>query len=98
VQASDAVSSDRCVDDAGQICTSCLPGCGDIAAELRDECLNQEILSSLKEAQVVIGPWRNHYNAIRWHSSLNYRPPASQAFVPLALHRLALHLDEIIPM
>jgi hypothetical protein len=32
-----------------------LPGRGDIATELRDECLNQEIFYSLKEAQVVNG-------------------------------------------
>jgi putative transposase len=55
-------------------------------------------LYGLKEAQVVIGPWRNHYNVIRWHSSLNYRPPALQEFAPLALHLLALHLDEITLM
>jgi dolichol-phosphate mannosyltransferase len=31
-----------------------------------------------------------HYNAIRLHSALNYRPPAPQTFAPLARH-----LDEI---
>ena len=41
-----------------------------IAAELRDECLNQEIFLSLKEAQIVIEQWRNQYNTIRPHSSL----------------------------
>ena len=48
--------------------------------KLRDECLNQEIFYSLKEAQVVIGQWRNHYNTKRPHSSLGYRPPAPQAY------------------
>ena len=57
-------------------------GCGDIAAELRDECLNQEIFYSLKEAQVVIEQWRKHYNTIRPHSSLGYRPPAPQTMNP----------------
>ena len=36
----------------------------------------QEIFYSLKEAQAVIGQWRNHYNTKRPHSSLGYRPPA----------------------
>lgn len=36
--------------------------------KLRDECLNQEIFYSLKEAQVVIEQWRNHFNTIRPHS------------------------------
>jgi putative transposase len=35
-----------------------------------DECLNQEIFYSLKEAQVVVELWRNQYNTIRPHSSL----------------------------
>jgi transposase InsO family protein len=49
-----------------------LPGCRDIAAELRDELLNGEIFYSLKEAQVVIEKWRKHYNTVRPHSSLGY--------------------------
>jgi putative transposase len=64
-----------------------------IAAELRDELLNGEIFYSLKEAQVVIEQWRRHYNTIRPHSALNYRPPAPLTFAPLARH-----LDEIMPM
>ena len=38
---------------------------------------------SLKEAQIVIGAWRDHYNRVRPHSSLGYRPPApvTRAFV-----------------
>jgi transposase InsO family protein len=43
---------------------------------LRDECLNGEIFYSVKEAQIVIESWRVHYNTIRPHSSLGYRPPA----------------------
>ena len=35
-----------------------------------------EIFYSLKEAQVVIGAWRDHYNRLRPHSALGYRPPA----------------------
>lgn len=32
---------------------------------LRDECLNGEIFYSLKEAQSVIGQWRQQYNTVR---------------------------------
>ena len=46
--------------------------------KLRDECLNGEIFYSLKEAIVVLEQWRNQYNTIRPHSSLNYWPPAPQ--------------------
>jgi putative transposase len=59
----------------------------------RDELLNGEIFYSLKEAKIVIEQWRKHYNTIRPHSALNYRPPAPQTFAPLACH-----LDEIMPM
>ena len=42
---------------------------------LRDECLNGEMFYTLKEAQVIIEDWRNHYNHIRPHSALGYKPP-----------------------
>ena len=50
--------------------------------KLRDELLNGEIFYSLKEAQVLIEDWRQHYNTIRPHSSLNYRPPAPETMQP----------------
>ena len=50
--------------------------------KLRDECLNMEIFSTLKEAQVLIEQWRCFYNTQRPHSSLGYRPPAPQAILP----------------
>jgi transposase InsO family protein len=62
-------------------------------SKLRDELLNGEIFCSLKEAQIVIEQWRTHYNTIRLHSALHYRPTATQTFAPLA-HQL----DEIMPM
>ncbi len=43
--------------------------------KLRDECLNREVFGSLKEAQIVIEQWREHYNAQRPHSSLGYLTP-----------------------
>jgi transposase InsO family protein len=45
-------------------------------SKLRDELLNCEIFYTLKEAQVLIEQWRIHYNTLRPHSSLDYRPPA----------------------
>jgi len=50
--------------------------------KLRDELLNGEIFYSLGEAQIVIEQWRRHYNTIRPHSALGYRPPAPQAVLP----------------
>jgi putative transposase len=48
---------------------------------LRDELLNGEAFYTLKEAQVIIGQWRHHYNHIRPHSSLGYKPPAPMATI-----------------
>jgi transposase InsO family protein len=50
--------------------------------KLGDELLDGEIFYSLKEAQVLIERWRHHYNTVRPHSALGYRPPAPQAIVP----------------
>jgi putative transposase len=55
--------------------------CESFNGKLRDELLNGEIFYTLKEAKTVIEAWRRHYNAIRPHSSLGYRPPAPQAVV-----------------
>jgi len=43
--------------------------------KLRDECLSLEWFRSRKEAAVIIEAWRQHYNAVRPHSSLNYLTP-----------------------
>ena len=47
--------------------------------KLRDELLNGEIFYTLKEAKVLIEGWRVHYNTVRPHSALGYRPPAPEA-------------------
>jgi transposase InsO family protein len=52
--------------------------------KLRDELLNGEIFYSLKEAQVLIELWRRHYNTLRPHSALGYRPPAPETVLPHA--------------
>jgi putative transposase len=51
-------------------------------ARLRDELLNGEIFYTLSEAQIVIESWRRHYNTIRPHASIGYKPPAPEVFVP----------------
>jgi putative transposase len=56
--------------------------CESFNGKLRDELLNGEIFYSLREARIVIERWRNHYNTVRPHSSLGYRPPAPSTFNP----------------
>ena len=51
-------------------------------SKLRDEILNMEIFYTLKEAKVLIERWRHHYNTVRPHSSLGYRPPAPETILP----------------
>jgi transposase InsO family protein len=60
--------------------------CESFNGKLRDELLNGEIFCSLKEAKVLIEQWRHHYNTVRPHSSLGYRPPAPQTFMPAPPH------------
>jgi putative transposase len=52
--------------------------CESFNGKLRDELLNGEIFYTLKEARIVIETWRRHYNTLRPHSSLGYRPPAPE--------------------
>lgn len=56
--------------------------CESFNGKLRNECLNQEIFYSLKEAKIVIEQWRHHYNHVRPHSALGYRPPAPLTVMP----------------
>ena len=59
----------------GEVCRSL-----GVSEQLRDEVLNREVFSTLKEAKVVIEKWRQEYNTIRPHSSLNGLPPAPETF------------------
>jgi transposase InsO family protein len=47
--------------------------------KMRDELLEREVFTTLKEAQVLIEGWRKEYNQLRPHSSLGYQPPAPEA-------------------
>jgi putative transposase len=49
--------------------------------KLRDELLNGEIFYTLAEAWIIIERWRIHYNTIRPHTSLGYRPPAPEVIM-----------------
>ena len=51
-------------------------------ARLRDELLNGEIFYSLREAEIILESWRRHYNTVRPHASLGYRPPAPEVLIP----------------
>ena len=73
-------SERRAFTSAGLALGECY--CESFNGKLRDECLNGEIFYSLKEAQIIIESWRNHYNTKRPHSALGYRPPAPLAIAP----------------
>jgi putative transposase len=64
--------------------------------KMRDELLAGEIFYSLKEAQVLIEMWRQHYNTVRPHSSLDYKPPAPAAVLALASHNLQVGLSQSV--
>jgi len=51
--------------------------------KLRDELVDRELFDTLLEAKVLIERWRRHYNTVRPHSSLGYRPPAPEAILTL---------------
>jgi transposase InsO family protein len=55
--------------------------CESFNGKLRDELLNGEIFYTLNEAKIVIEAWRRHYNTVRPHSSLRYRPPAPEVII-----------------
>ena len=50
--------------------------------KFRDELLACEAFNTLAEARVLIEQWRVHYNTVRPHSSLGYRPPAPEVILP----------------
>lgn len=47
--------------------------------KFRDECLNENLFTSLNHAKELIEKWRVYYNTERIHSSLNYMTPQSYA-------------------
>ena len=55
--------------------------------KLRDELLNAEIFDTLLEIKVLVERYRMHYNTVRPHSALGYRPPAPEAIQPRPRNR-----------
>ncbi len=58
--------------------------------KLRDECLNETVFTSARQARAVLAAWRQDYNEVRPHSALGGRapgwlsvPPCSPASRPL---------------
>ena len=49
---------------------------------VRDECLNEHLFASLKDARQILEEWRNDYNTNRPHSSLNGLTPTEFAARP----------------
>jgi transposase InsO family protein len=47
---------------------------------MRRRCASK--LRGKAEAQIIIESWRRHYNTIRPHASIGYKPPAPEVFVP----------------
>jgi putative transposase len=58
-----------------------------------DNVLDGEVFYSLKEARVIVGEWVKHYNEIRPHSSLGYKPPALQTLVPRFIQKQAVSVQ-----
>ncbi len=56
--------------------------CESFNGKMRFELLNGEIFYNMTEAKVIIENWRQHYNTVRPHSSLGYRPPAPATLEP----------------
>jgi len=57
--------------------------CESLNGKLHYELLAREIFYTLKEAQVLIERRRRHYNTVRPHSALGYRPPAPETILPI---------------
>ena len=66
--------------------------------KLRDELLNGETFDTVLEAQVLVETWRRHYNAVRPHSSLGYRPPAPEAVQPWPSGSASLRLQAMVTL
>ena len=56
--------------------------CESFNSRFRDELRNGEVFYTLRETQIVIARWRHHFNTVRPHSALRYRPPAPESMMP----------------
>ena len=56
---------------------------GSVNARFRDELLNGEVFTTLREAQFLNERWRRNYNTVMPQSTLGYRPAAPKSIVPI---------------
>ena len=63
--------------------------------KLANELLERELFDTLHEAKVLIERWRVHYNTVRPHSSLGYRPPAPEAWLLVEPGSATLHPTQL---
>nr|WP_306222520.1 integrase core domain-containing protein [Bosea sp. REN20] len=66
-------------------------------ARLRDELLGGEIFYSLPEAKIIVESGRQHFNTVRPHGSLEYKPPAPEVFIPAMTARAAAQTRPATP-
>jgi transposase InsO family protein len=52
-------------------------------SRLRDDLLDGEIFYTIREARIIVEDWRRHFNAVRPHSAIGWRPPAPQVVLPV---------------
>ncbi len=60
---------------------------------LRQECLNQHWFLSLQDAQEKVEQWRQDYNQVRPHSSLNNQTPVEFATMASGIELRGAQLD-----
>jgi transposase InsO family protein len=56
--------------------------CESFNGKMRNEFLNGELFGNLYEATALTKMWVKHYNTIRPHSALGYKPPAPESITP----------------
>ena len=49
-----------------------------VNGKMREQCLNGELVYTLKDAQIMTERWRRHDNTVRPHRSLGGQPPAPE--------------------
>ena len=73
----------RCAGLTGLEHGGCYPPDRRQRGGLREELFNGEIFDTLRKAKIVTESWRRHYDAVRAHASLGYKPSALEIFVPM---------------
>jgi hypothetical protein len=75
---------------------------GGVSTGPRTPEVDGEVFDTLREAEVVIESWRRHYNSVRPHASLGFRPPAPEVILPtfaawpVALRRPASPTTQVV--